>query len=75
MLQSELSEKFLKHSMSESGQVPMPLNANGGSSASGADKLFLIPAFEGSSLLNVSQPPDKAGKFPYPGTVSCQAPT
>lgn len=61
--------------MFKSGQIPMPLNANGVSSAYGADKLFLIHAIEGSSLLNVSWPPDKAGMFHYPSTMPGYGPT
>lgn len=61
--------------MSESGQIPMPLNANGVSAVYGADKLFLIHAIEDSSLLNVSWPPSKAGEFYYPSTMPYYVPT
>lgn len=62
---------FVKHSVSESGKIPMPLNANGASSDYGADKIFLI---EGNSLLDVSQPSGKDGEFQYPETchIMCQ---
>ena len=62
----------MKRSVSESGKIPMPLNANGASSDYGANKIFLI---EGNSLLNVSPPPEKDGEFQYPSIMPYYVPT